>query len=139
MLAGAVQHIAEGDYSVATQGNLVASVVGDATKAVACSLMEKIGNIRSSIAVMRQDVIAPLVWVGSQQINVMALMLETTGSAAGAGAAGRRTYAQQYRRPAELCRYQRSRREVWPVENQVRASDWIGLLIDRSRRSIAGN
>lgn len=77
LLAGAVQHIAEGDYSVATQGNLVASVGGDATTAVAGSLMEKIGNIRSSIAAVRQDVIAPVVWVGSQQINVMALMLET--------------------------------------------------------------
>ncbi|WP_414162515.1 hypothetical protein ACMF5E_24215 (plasmid) [Salmonella enterica subsp. enterica serovar Strathcona] len=77
LLAGAVQHIAEGDYSVATQGNLVASVGGDATTAVAGSLMEKIGKIRSSIAAARQDIIAPVVWVGSQQINVMALMLET--------------------------------------------------------------
>ncbi|CAI1594506.1 Rhs element Vgr protein [Serratia quinivorans] len=77
LLAGAVQHIAEGDYSVATQGNLVASVGKDTTTAVGGSLMEKIGKIRSSIAAVRQDVIAPVVWVGSQQINVMALMLET--------------------------------------------------------------
>ncbi|HIE3905934.1 MULTISPECIES: hypothetical protein [Serratia] len=39
--------------------------------------MEKIGKIRSNIAAARQEVIAPVVWVGSQQINVMALMLET--------------------------------------------------------------
>ncbi|MGQ6250771.1 hypothetical protein ACUNF8_23500 [Serratia sp. IR-2025] len=38
--------------------------------------MEKIGKIRSSIVAARQDIIAPIVWVGSQQINVMALMLE---------------------------------------------------------------
>lgn len=55
----------------------VTSVGGDATTAVAGSLMEKIGKIRSSIAAARQEVIAPVVWVGSQQINVMALMLET--------------------------------------------------------------
>jgi len=77
LLAGAVQHIAEGDYSVATKGNLVASVGGDATTAVAGSLTEKIGNIRSSIAAVHQNVIAPVVWIGSQQINVMALILET--------------------------------------------------------------
>lgn len=39
--------------------------------------MEKIGKIRSNIAAARQEVIALVVWVGSQQINVMALMLET--------------------------------------------------------------
>jgi hypothetical protein len=60
-----------------TQGNLVASVGKDTTTAVGGSLMEKIGKIRSSIAAVRQDVIAPVVWGGSQQINVMALMLET--------------------------------------------------------------
>ncbi|VDZ65013.1 Uncharacterised protein [Serratia odorifera] len=139
LLAGAVQHIAEGDYSVATQGNLVASVGKDTTTAVGGSLMEKIGKIRSSIAAVRQDV-----WVGSQQINVMALMLETlevvqelAQQTAGPyaqqhrWAAERRPYAQQHRWAAERRRYQRSRREVWPVENQIRASDWIGVLIDR--------
>lgn len=49
---------------------------GDATTELAGSLMEKIGKIRSSIVAARQDIIAPIVWVGSQQINVMALMLE---------------------------------------------------------------
>ncbi|HEJ8013425.1 TPA: hypothetical protein SMI37_002789, partial [Serratia marcescens] len=53
-----------------------ASVGGDATTELAGSLMEKIGKIRSSIVAARQDIIAPIVWVGSQQINVMALMLE---------------------------------------------------------------
>lgn len=78
-MSGAAQHIAEGDYSVATQANHVASVGKDAATALAGSLAEKIGKIRSSIAAVRQDVIAPVVWVGSQQINVMELMLETLG------------------------------------------------------------
>ncbi|WP_239504619.1 hypothetical protein [Serratia marcescens] len=49
----------------------------DVTTEVAGSLLEKIGKIRSSIAAARQYIIAPVVCVGSQQINVMALMLET--------------------------------------------------------------
>ncbi|EPE5170239.1 hypothetical protein ACSJES_004429, partial [Yersinia enterocolitica] len=47
------------------------------TTDVGQDLIEKIGNIRSSIAAVRQEVIAPVVWIGSQQINVMALMLDT--------------------------------------------------------------
>ncbi|MFI7973241.1 hypothetical protein [Serratia marcescens] len=77
LLAGAIVQIAEGDYSLATQSGYVASVAKDAKMEVGGSLIEKIGQIRSSIAAVRQDVIAPVVWVGSQQINVMALMLDT--------------------------------------------------------------
>ncbi|WP_308354453.1 hypothetical protein, partial [Serratia marcescens] len=77
LLAGAIVQIAEGDYSLATQSGYVASVAKDAKTEVGGSLIEKIGKIRSSIAAVRQDVIAPVVWVGSQQINVMSLMLDT--------------------------------------------------------------
>lgn len=69
LLAGAIQQIAEGDYSLATQANSLTSVGQD--------VIEKIGRLRSSIAATRQEVIAPVVWVGSQQINVLALMLDT--------------------------------------------------------------
>ncbi|MCW6546082.1 hypothetical protein NE897_10350, partial [Yersinia ruckeri] len=77
LLAGAIQQISEGDYSLATQANYLAKVGQNATVDVGQDLIEKIGNIRRSIAAVRQDVIAPVVWIGSQQINVMALMLET--------------------------------------------------------------
>ncbi|CQI87937.1 replication gene A [Yersinia rohdei] len=77
LLAGAIQQISEGDYSLATQASYVAKVGKTLTTDVGQDLIEKIGNIRSSIASARQDVIAPVVWIGSQQINVMALMLDT--------------------------------------------------------------
>lgn len=85
LLAGAIECVTLGDYAQAVQGNRVATVSGDckasiaggSTSDVAGDLMEKIGGIRSSIAAARQQVIAPVVWVGSQQINVMQLMLDT--------------------------------------------------------------
>ncbi|MFE8047609.1 hypothetical protein [Brenneria goodwinii] len=77
LLAGAIVQITEGDYSLATQAGYVASVGKSATVDIGQNLMEKIGQIRSSIAGVRQDIIAPVVWVGSQQINVMQLMLDT--------------------------------------------------------------
>ncbi len=77
LMAGAVQHIAEGDYSVGTQANYVAHIGKKATTEVGQDLIEKIGQLRSSIAGARQEVIAPVVWLGSQQINVMQLMLDT--------------------------------------------------------------
>ncbi|ARA78557.1 hypothetical protein B5S52_15585 [Pectobacterium brasiliense] len=77
LLVGAIVQIAEGDYSLATQAGYVASVGKSASIDIGQSLMEKIGQIRSSIAGARQDIIAPVVWVGSQQINVMQLMLDT--------------------------------------------------------------
>ncbi|TDB51671.1 hypothetical protein C5467_16555 [Photorhabdus khanii subsp. guanajuatensis] len=40
-------------------------------------LIDKIGLLKQSIAGARQEIVAPVVWVGSQQINVMTLMLET--------------------------------------------------------------
>lgn len=77
LLAGAVVQIAQGDYSLATQAGYVASVGKSATWDVGQDLIEKIGNIRRSIAAQRQELIAPVVWVGNQQINVMQLMIDT--------------------------------------------------------------
>ncbi|MBI6548916.1 hypothetical protein [Xenorhabdus lircayensis] len=77
LLAGAVQQIADGDYCMATSSNLVASVGKVADIEVGQKLIEKIGLIRQSIAGAKQEIVAPVVWVGSQQINVMTLMLDT--------------------------------------------------------------
>ncbi|OKO99713.1 hypothetical protein [Xenorhabdus eapokensis] len=77
LLAGAVQHIADGDYCMATSSNLVASVEKDANIEVGQKLIEKIGMLKQSIAGAKQEIVAPVVWVGSQQLNVMTLMLET--------------------------------------------------------------
>lgn len=77
LLAGAVVQIAQGDYSLATQSGYVASVGKSATWDVGQDLIEKIGNIRRSIAGQRHELIAPVVWVGNQQINVMKLMIDT--------------------------------------------------------------
>ncbi|SFN70150.1 hypothetical protein [Xenorhabdus japonica] len=77
LLAGAVQQIAEGDYSVATSSNFVASVGKNANIEVGQTLIEKIGLLKQSIAGVKQEIVAPVVWVGSQQLNVMTLMLDT--------------------------------------------------------------
>lgn len=77
LLAGAIQQIAQGDYSLATQANYVASVQGNAETSVVGQLIEKVGQLRSSVAATRQEVIAPVVWIGSQAINVCQLMLDT--------------------------------------------------------------
>jgi len=77
LLAGAIVHIAEGDYSLATQAGYVVSVGKSASIDIGQSLTEKIGQLRSSVAGARQHIIAPVVWVGSQQLNVMQLMLDT--------------------------------------------------------------
>ncbi|OTA17571.1 Rhs element Vgr protein [Xenorhabdus vietnamensis] len=77
LLAGAVQQIAEGDYSVATSSNFVASVGKEVTIDVGQTLIEKIGLLKQSIAGAKQEIVAPVVWVGSQQLNVMTLMLDT--------------------------------------------------------------
>lgn len=77
LLAGAVQQIADGDYCMATSSNLVTSVGKVADIEVGQKLIEKIGLIRQSIAGAKQEIVAPVVWVGSQQLNVMTLMLDT--------------------------------------------------------------
>lgn len=93
LMAGAIQHVTLGDYALAIQGSRVATIAGDcktsisgnsdariaggSTSEIAGDLMEKIGGIRSSVAAAQQQIIAPVVWVGNQQINVMQLMLDT--------------------------------------------------------------
>ncbi|RAW63927.1 hypothetical protein CKY14_24440, partial [Photorhabdus sp. S14-60] len=77
LLAGAVRQIADGDYSMATSSNFVASVGKEASIEIGQKLIEKMGLLKQSIAGTRQEIVAPVVWVGSQQINVMTLMLET--------------------------------------------------------------
>ena len=77
LLAGAIQQIAQGDYSLATQANYVASIQGNAETSVIGQLIEKVGMLRSSVAGVRQEVIAPVVWIGSQSVNVCQLMLDT--------------------------------------------------------------
>ncbi|WP_047679912.1 MULTISPECIES: hypothetical protein [Xenorhabdus] len=77
LLAGAVQQVADGDYSLAASSNYLASVGKDANVEVGQKLIEKIGLLKQSIAGVKQEIVAPVVWVGSQQLNVMTLMLET--------------------------------------------------------------
>ncbi|CDH06078.1 conserved hypothetical protein [Xenorhabdus bovienii str. oregonense] len=77
LLAGTIQQVADGDYSLATSSNFVASVGKEVNIEVGQKLIEKIGLLKQSIAGAKQEIIAPVVWLGSQQINVMALMLET--------------------------------------------------------------
>lgn len=55
----------------------MAVIEGDTDLNVAGNLLEKVDKLRSSVAAVRQEVIAPIVWVGSQSVNVMQLMLET--------------------------------------------------------------
>ncbi|PHM39813.1 protein phage [Xenorhabdus mauleonii] len=75
--AGAVQHMAAGDYCVAANSNYLACVGNDANVEVGQKLIEKVGLLKQSISGGKQEIIAPVVWVGSEQLNVMALMLET--------------------------------------------------------------
>lgn len=84
ILAGAIQQVCTGDYSQAVN-NRVASIGGDDETDIAGSqtvttgkdLIEKIGQIRKSVAAVQQQIIAPVVWIGSGTINVAQLMLDT--------------------------------------------------------------
>ena len=84
LLAGAIQQVCTGDYSQAVN-NRVASIGGQDGKDIAGSqtvttgkdLIEKIGQIRKSVAAVQQQIIAPVVWIGSDTINVAQLMLDT--------------------------------------------------------------
>lgn len=85
LLAGALQQVATGDFSTGIKGNQLTTVGGDsetditggANITVGKALTEKVGQLRQSIAGARQEIIAPVVWIGSQQINVAQLMLDT--------------------------------------------------------------
>ncbi|MEK9539873.1 hypothetical protein MI048_17035 [Pantoea agglomerans] len=85
LMAGAIQHVATGNYSMATQqsqlitvgGSAETDITGSAAIEVGQALTEKIGQLRQSIAGTRQEIIAPVVWIGSEKINVAQLMLDT--------------------------------------------------------------
>ncbi|EIV2971064.1 hypothetical protein L7Q82_003069 [Cronobacter sakazakii] len=84
LMAGAIQQVCTGDYSQAVN-NRVASIGGNDESDIAGSqsvttgkdLIEKIGQIRKSVAAVQQQIIAPVVWIGSGTINVAQLMLDT--------------------------------------------------------------
>lgn len=100
LLAGAVMHISEGDYSIGTSGNLTMSCIkdnsvsvgrnvtrdvsgklednikGNADLTVGGALTEKITGIRKSVAAA-QELIAPTVKLGSEEINVLTLLTDT--------------------------------------------------------------
>lgn len=84
LLAGAIQQVCTGDFSQAMK-NRVASIGGDDESDIAGSktvtvgkdLIEKIGQIRKSVAAAQQQIIAPVVWIGSGTVNVAQLMLDT--------------------------------------------------------------
>lgn len=84
LMAGAIQQVCTGDYSQAVN-NRVASVGGDDEADIAGTqtvttgkdLIEKIGLIRKSVAAVQQQIIAPVVWIGSGSINLAQLMLDT--------------------------------------------------------------
>lgn len=77
LLAGSIERISTGNYSLAVQGNRLTTVGGNAETDITGQLVEKIGQLRRSVAGTRQEVIAPVVWIGSEQINVAQLMLDT--------------------------------------------------------------
>jgi hypothetical protein len=85
LMAGAIQQVSTGKFSQAIQGSRLATVGGsdeiavaeDATVTIGKNLTEQIGQIRKSVAAVQQQIIAPVVWIGSGTINVAQLMLDT--------------------------------------------------------------
>lgn len=84
LMAGALQQVSAGDFSQAVKGSRVTTagsaqddITGSAELTVGQSLTEQIGQIRKSVAGMKQEIIAPVVWIGSGQINVAQLMIDT--------------------------------------------------------------
>lgn len=85
LMAGAIQQVSTGKFSQAIQGSRLATVGGsdeldvvkDATVTVGKNLTEQIGQIRKSVAAVQQQIVAPVVWIGSGSINVAQLMLDT--------------------------------------------------------------
>lgn len=84
LMAGAIQQVCTGDYSQAVNnrvatvaGNDDADIAGTQTVTTGKDLIEKIGQIRKSVAAVQQQIIAPVVWIGSGSINIAQLMLDT--------------------------------------------------------------
>ncbi|MGA7588698.1 MAG: hypothetical protein WCB03_22100 [Rouxiella badensis] len=91
LLAGAVVHFSEGDFSIGTAGNLNVScknakrivganlddtITGNAAITVGAALTEKITGIRRSVA-QAQQLIAPVVRLGTDELNVLTLLTDT--------------------------------------------------------------
>ncbi|CAH6660997.1 hypothetical protein [Pseudocitrobacter vendiensis] len=85
LMAGAIQQVSAGKFSQAIQGSRLATIGGsdemvvteNATVTIGKNLTEQIGQIRKSVAAVQQQIIAPVVWIGSGSINVAQLMLDT--------------------------------------------------------------
>lgn len=58
-------------------GNDETDIAGSQTVTTGKDLIEKIGQVRKSVAAVQQQIIAPVVWIGSGTINVAQLMLDT--------------------------------------------------------------
>lgn len=93
LMAGAVQHVATGDYAIAASGKFLARVEGDAEAEIDGKqsthvkggietqtdggLVEKIAQLRKSIAAGGQQIMGPTVHIGSEGVNTLQMMLET--------------------------------------------------------------
>ena len=93
LMAGAVQHVATGDYAIAASGKFLARVEGDAEMEIdgqqttrvkgnietqtGGGLVEKIAQLRKSIAAGGQQIMGPTVHIGSEGVNTLQMMLET--------------------------------------------------------------
>lgn len=60
----------KGEQLITVGGNAESDVSEKAAVTVGMELVEKIGQLRKSVAGARQEIIAPVVWIGSEQINV---------------------------------------------------------------------
>ncbi|CRY69382.1 hypothetical protein [Yersinia pekkanenii] len=84
LMAGQVIQLAEGDYSIGTLANMLTKVGKDRnddvgqnqTTDVGGALTEKIAGIRRSVAAA-QELIAPTVRLGTDDINVLTLLTDT--------------------------------------------------------------
>ena len=83
LLAGAIQQVCTGITAAVNNrvasigGNDETDIAGSQTVTTGKDLIEKIGQIRKSVAAVQQQIIAPVVWIGSGTINVAQLMLDT--------------------------------------------------------------
>lgn len=84
LLAGAVVHLVDGDYTIGASGSLVSSIGKDRitdirqndSLTVSGSLTEKITGIRRSVAQV-QEMLAPSIRLGSEELNVLTLLTDT--------------------------------------------------------------
>lgn len=93
LMAGSIQHVTTGDHSLGVKGSSVASIGTDKTEKIAGKsavdvgggitttasgdITETSGGTRSSTAATTQQITAPTVWLGTKEVNVTQLMLDT--------------------------------------------------------------